>query len=120
MKTVKQIRIFVPSKDFELSQKFYQALGWKMQLVDEGLADMELEGHHFFLQKFYNKDWANNFMIHVVVDDVQAWYEHAKSIIKTGDFAPARVASPKDEGYAHVSYVWDPSGVLIHFAQFKN
>ena len=61
-------------------------------------------------------------MLHVAVDDVEAWYEHVTKAF--ADNALARVARIstriKDEGYARVFHVWDPSGVLIHFAQFAN
>lgn len=116
MRNVRLIRVFVPSKDFEISKAFYQALGWKMLWNDDDLADMELGGHRFYLQKFYNKDWAENFMLHIIVDSAQEWYDFAKAVIEK-DFPEARISPPKDEGYAVVTYVWDPAGVLLHFAQ---
>ncbi|MCI5083280.1 MAG: hypothetical protein MRY78_16405, partial [Saprospiraceae bacterium] len=79
MRNVRLIRVFVPSKDFEISKAFYQALGWKMLWNDDDLADMELGGHRFYLQKFYNKDWAENFMLHIIVDSAQEWYDFAKA-----------------------------------------
>jgi len=57
-------------------------------------------------------------MVHVVVDSADAWHDHAVRVLAGGDFAPARVAPPKIEPYgAKVTYVWDPSGVLLHFAE---
>ncbi|MEL7340022.1 MAG: glyoxalase, partial [Bacteroidota bacterium] len=64
-------KVFVPSKDFELSLSFYQALGWTLNWRHEGgLAELELGNHRFFLQKYYQKDWAENFMIYLNVSDV--------------------------------------------------
>lgn len=114
----RDVRIFVPAKDFGLSRRFYTRLGWAENWREGGLAEMELAGQRFYLQDFYVKDWAENFMIHVAVDDVDAWYDGAREIVSSGEFEPARCQAPKDEPYgARVAYVWDPSGVLIHLAQ---
>lgn len=112
-------RVFAPSKSLAVSKAFYTALGWKLNWEDEGLAELELAGVRFLLQKYYAKEWAENFMFHVDVPDAQAWYDHAAAVIATGQFPGARVTPPKHESWgAIVTYVWDPCGVLIHFAQW--
>ncbi|MEM1248524.1 MAG: hypothetical protein AAGA81_22840 [Acidobacteriota bacterium] len=112
------VRIFVPAQNFELSRRFYARLGWVENWCNGGLAELELAGQRLFLQDFYVKDWADNFMIHVTVEDVDACYAQAREVVAEGEFEPARSQAPKDEPYgARVAYVWDPSGVLIHFAQ---
>lgn len=83
----------------------------------EGLAEIELADARLYLQKFYAKEWAENFMIYVDVKDADAWHRHVKNVLEH-EFPGARVAEPRDEDYgARVTYVWDPSGVLLHFAQ---
>lgn len=114
----RDVKVFVPSRDFELSLAFYDALGWKRNWRRDGLAELEIGDTRFYLQDFYAKDWAENFMLYVVVDSADAWYDHADDVIRSGNFAPARLRKPTDEDYgARVTYVWDPSGVLIHFAE---
>ena len=115
----RDVKVFVPAKSFETSRRFYTALGWTENWVhDGGLAELKLAGHRLYLQNFYAKDWAENFMIYVVVDDAQAWFDHVTDVIASGDFDGARVAPPKHEDHgALVTYVWDPSGVLLHLAQ---
>jgi hypothetical protein len=57
-------------------------------------------------------------MIHVTVEDARAWWEHASNIIAEGNYQYARLNEPKTESYgALVTYAWDPSGVLLHFAE---
>jgi len=57
-------------------------------------------------------------MIYVVVEDAAAWHEHAARALSLGDFPSARVKPLQLEPYAAlVTYLWDPSGVLIHLAQ---
>jgi len=112
------VKVFVPAQDFETSLAFYQALGWKLNWRQGGLAELELGNVRFLLQDFYVKQWAHNFMLYIDVTDAQAWYEHISRIINTGDFGSARLNPPKEEAYgALVTYVWDPCGVLLHFAE---
>jgi hypothetical protein len=117
---VEDVRIFVPSQDFAQSKAFYTALGWTTVWTDdEGLAILELGGHRFMLQNYYVREWAENFMIAVVVASAQAWFERVTDVLADGPFGDARAAEPKREDWgATVAYVWDPCGVLIHFTEF--
>lgn len=116
--SVVDVKVFVPAKDFKLSLSFYQELGWKTIGLFDGLAELEIGGYRFFLQNYYNKEWANNFMFYINVDDVQSWYEHVSEVIEKGNFGDARVNEPKKQPHGDiVAHVWDPSGVLLHLAQ---
>jgi len=118
MPTAKDIKVFVPALNFAESLDFYTALGWTANWQDDGLAELELANCRFYLQNYYDKDWANNFMMHITVDDAKAWWKHASNVIADGNWKHARLKEPKEESYgALVTYVWDPSGVLLHFAQ---
>lgn len=118
---VSDVKTFVPAKNFQESFDFYTQLGWesKFRADDDGIAILELADCRFYLQNYYQKDWAENFMLHILVEDAQAWYEHARSIVELGGFEAARVQEPQKQEYgAIVTFVHDPSGVLLHFAQF--
>jgi uncharacterized glyoxalase superfamily protein PhnB len=118
--SVDDVRPFVPAQDFALSKSFYEGLGWTtLWTDDDGLALMELGDSRIMLQDYYVKDWAENFMLTVSVADAGAWYERIAAAVADGAFGDARVAEPKHEDWgATVTYVWDPSGVLLHFTQF--
>ena len=111
------LKTFVPSKNYEDSLTYYQALGWKLNWKQDGLSEMELGGRKFFLQNYYHKGWANNFMMYIDVDSAQEWYDHIVKVLDAHKFKYARVKPPKQESYALVTYAWDPSGVLLHFAE---
>lgn len=116
--SVTDVKVFVPAKDFQLSLSYYQELGWKTIGQHDKLAELEIEGFRFFLQDYYNRGWANNFMIYVNVGDAQAWYEHVTDVVEKGNFGKARVNKPTLQSHGDiVTHAWDPSGVLIHFAQ---
>ena len=119
--TVDDVKIFVPAKNFEESLNFYKEMGWGVNWVadQQDLAILELAGQRFYLQNYYNKDWANNFMMFITVEDPHAWYEHAQQVIAKGNYKYARLREPQTTDFnALVTYVWDPSGVLLHFAKF--
>jgi catechol 2,3-dioxygenase-like lactoylglutathione lyase family enzyme len=116
---VRDVRHFVPARDLPLSRAFYEALGWTATPIDDSLVLLELAGHRFVLQAHYVEEWAENSMLTVQVDDAAAWYVHVEQVLAGGGFDGARVAAPRREDWgAVVTYVWDPAGVLLHFAQF--
>lgn len=118
---IREVRTFVGAIDFEVSRAFYEALGWRVEWTDGTLALMENAGQRFYLQRYYVKEWAENSMLHITVDDAAAWHQKVKDVLASGSFGDARVAPPKQEDYgALVTYVWDPAGVLLHFAQWLN
>lgn len=119
MPAIKSLTPYVPAKDFELSKRFYTALGFTMTQGWGGTADFELNGYSLRLQEYYVKDWAENFMFLIEVDDVQAWYELAQQIQAQTEFKKSvRITPPQVvDGRFLVLHVVDPSGVLLVFVQ---
>jgi hypothetical protein len=115
--SIKNFKVYMPAKDFELSKRFYTALGFKMSPGWGGTADFELNGHWFRLQNYYVKDWAENFMVVINVDDAQAWHQNVERIARSGEFKDLRVKPPEMVDGSLVLHVWDPSGVLLVFVQ---
>jgi len=76
-----EIKAFIPSKDFELSKAFYTDLGFTMASEGGGVAYFRFGNSSFLLQDFYKKAYADNFTMHLLVEDVTAWY---KQIEKSG------------------------------------
>lgn len=113
------IRAFIGSKDFERERDLFVALGFRVAYDDGRLALMERDGFSFYLQNYYDQTWCENTMLYVVVDDARAWHDHAQEVLQRGDYGAARTTPPRQEDYgALVTYVWMPSGVLVHFGQF--
>ena len=115
--TIKESVVYVPAEDFELSGRFYTALGFTLTEGWGGTMDCRLGGAVFRLQNYYVKDWAENFMIKFEVEDVGVWYQHAKRVIGDGDFANARHDEPETIGDTKIFHIWDPCGVLLIFIQ---
>ena len=112
------LKVFVPAKDFALSKRFYAALGFHANWEEGDLAELEIGGVRFLLQNLYEPTWAGHFMFHARVDDAAAWARHARAVIASGDYPGTKVEGPREESWGfRVTYVWDPSGVLLHFAE---
>jgi catechol 2,3-dioxygenase-like lactoylglutathione lyase family enzyme len=71
--TAIEAKAFVPPRDFALSKRFYQDLGFDLAWSTEDLAYLPHGNASFLLQSFYNKEHAANFMMHVLVKDVETW-----------------------------------------------
>ena len=95
--TIKELLVYTPAQDFEQSKRFYTALGFILTEGWGNTMDCRLGGAAFRLQNYYVKDWAENFMMKFDVDDVPAWYEHAKSVISEGDFGSAECRGNRNQ-----------------------
>ena len=115
--SINSLRPYVPAKNFELSKRFYQALGFAMSEGWGGTADFELNGHAFRLQDYYVQDWANNFMFVISVDNVEAWHQRATELLSSNVFNGMRIKPPEALEGGLVLHVTDPSGVLLVFVQ---
>jgi Glyoxalase/Bleomycin resistance protein/Dioxygenase superfamily len=112
-----RVRAFLPSQDFEVSKAFYVALGFT--LVLEGDVAIFTTGESdIILTRFYQKDYAENFMMQILVDDLNAWWARISSLNLPERFG---VPAPKEPAMQpwrlRVAYVVDPCGVLWHFAE---
>jgi hypothetical protein len=115
---IRAFRPFLPAKDFETSLRFYKAIGFEAYPLGDTLAELSLGPHAFLLQGYYVKEWADNMMMHVLVEDVAAWWRHIDSLVLTEQFDVSPPTTPRVEPWGlTVAYVWDPSGVLWHFAE---
>jgi catechol 2,3-dioxygenase-like lactoylglutathione lyase family enzyme len=119
--TVSDLRPFIPARDFALCKRFYSGLGWDTRDVADGLALVRLADHqHFYLQDYSVRELAENCMLHLTVADAQAWHRHVSSVLQGNRFPDARVQAPRLQTYgAIVTFVHDPSGVLIHLCEWK-
>lgn len=108
---------FVPAEDFALSRRFYGELGFRENWGDDQACELEIQGYRFLLQKFYVKDHAGNFMMHLMVEDADRWWEHIQNIglAQKYDLSVARPPALQPWGL-RVLYLSDPSGVLWHIA----
>jgi hypothetical protein len=114
------VRPFLPAKDFDLSKHFYETLGF-IKILDGDVAIFEVGSSGFILQHHYQKEWAENCMIQLMVDDLDAWWAHIASLDLVTRFGvpPPRPPAMQPWGL-RVAYMIDPAGVLWHIAQRRD
>jgi catechol 2,3-dioxygenase-like lactoylglutathione lyase family enzyme len=114
---VTEIKAFVPSKNFELSKHFYRDLGFTMASEGGGIAYFHFGHVSFLLQDFCAESFAENFMMHILVEDVQSWWDHVQEsgvLLKYGTQVTALENQPwKMRDFC----LYDPSGVLWRIGQ---
>ena len=113
-----EVKAFVPARDFELSKRFYQDLGFDMAWSSDVMAYFCHGDLSFLLQKFYVKEHAvNTFMMHLLVEDVDAWWKY---VVNRGIAAKygIRANPPEDRSWGLRDFILvDPTGVLWRIGQ---
>ena len=110
-------RPFIPTKDFDLSKRFYEALGFEKTL-DSEVAIFRAGSGGFLLQRHFHEDWAGNFMMQLMVDDLDAWWSHIDSLDLSNHFGVPTPKPPAMQPWGlRIAYVVDPAGVLWHIAE---
>ena len=110
-------RPFLPAQDFDRSKRFYEALGFE-KVLDSEVAIFNAGSGGFILQRGYQKDWAENCMMQLMVDDLDAWWEHLRALDLPGQFGVQAPKAPALQPWGlRVAYVYDPCGVLWHVSQ---
>ena len=115
--TTVDVKAYVPSKDFDLSKRFYSDLGFTVGWSSEELAYLHAGNSGFLLQNFYRKEHAENFMMHLLVEDVQAWWQHAEAN-KLAEKYGVKISPPEDRPWGIRDFIIDdPAGVLWRIGQ---
>lgn len=112
-----EIKAFVPARDFALSKQFYQDLGFTVAWSSEGLAYVYHGDCAFLLQNYYVKEHADNFMMHMIVTDVDAWWRHVET---QGILSKYNIKTepPEDRPWGLRDFILvDPTGVLWRIGQ---
>lgn len=114
---ITEIKAFVPARDFERSKQFYKDLGFTMASEGGGVAYFHFGRRSFLLQDFCAEALAENFMMHILVEDVDAWWHHVQAsgvVEKYGvRLTPIETQPWKMRDFC----LSDPSGVLWRIGQ---
>lgn len=112
---VTDIKVFMPSKDYKISKLFYAEIGFKPELVTDDLTLFQNGSCSLYLQRFYNQELANNFMLQICVSDIEeAFNVCSNSKNKT------RIMPIQQEAWGKVFYLWGPAGELLHITEFSS
>jgi len=114
------IRPFIGAKNFEVSRSFYRDLGFQEVILGHNFSYFKTEGIGFYLQDAYVKDWVDNSMIFLEVDDTDRYYDELLKLNLTQKYDGVRLTPVKVLPWGKECFLHDPSGILWHFGEFSN
>lgn len=107
-----EIKAYVPARDFALSIRFYEALGFSAVWASDELAHLCFGSTSFLLQDFFVQEHAQNFQMHLLVSSADEWHERANALGAVETFGAA-ISAVEDRPWGMRDFtVVDPSGVL--------
>ena len=111
------LKPFVPSgKNFEGSKQFFQELGFAISFDAGDYVGFEKDGHGFILQRYDNKEFAENFMISVNIPSADEFYKEVKDKGLVEKFG-IRLNTPVQQPYGKEVNIIDLAGVCWHFVE---
>ena len=108
---------FVPSgHEFEKSKLLFQDLGFKINWDAGDYVGFERDGCKFILQKFDNREFAENFMISVTIDNAEDFWKEMTEKKLTEKYG-VRIGEPTQQDYGKEVNLIDIAGVCWHFVE---
>ena len=126
MPLIKDFRPFVicTPDNYETTKAFYSDLGFE-KLWDDGNSACEFAtgfgNQRFLVTLHYGLEPTRNAMLHFWVDDARGWYEYMINMKLDERFPSVTITPPVETDWGWlITYVADPSGVKLHFAEPHN
>jgi len=113
------IRAFIGAKNFELSRRFYRDLGFQESVLADNFSYFHTEGLGFYLQDAYVRDWIDNSMIFLEVDDVDRYWSELLALDLTTRYEGVKLTPIRTYDWGRECFLHDPSGILWHFGEFS-
>ncbi|MBK1723600.1 hypothetical protein [Thiocystis violacea] len=119
MRKIDDFKPFVPSNDYAVSKAFYECMGFAINWDDGAVCEVDtMFGYRFLLLPRNHNNYAHSLMLHFMVNSAQEWYEHFLNVGLAEKFPGTKVAAPDLKPWGLlITHVWDPAGVLLHFAE---
>ena len=114
---IHELKAFVPAKCHQTSLQFYRKLGFEVLSNEGGVACLRCGDSSFLLQDYYEPTYASNTMMHLLVDNVQAWHRHLSSLGLEDEFG-TDISKIEERPWAMFDLTLkDPSDVLWRIAE---
>ncbi|HTF28321.1 MAG TPA: hypothetical protein VK625_05710 [Flavitalea sp.] len=91
----RSIRPFIGAKDFELSRRFYRDLGFQETILFNNMSLFKTEELGFYLQDAYVRDWIDNTMIFLEVEDVGKYWNELLALGLTAKYETVKLTPIK-------------------------
>ena len=108
---------FIPSgNNAELSKQLFLELGFTINWDAGDYTGFQRDNCKFILQKYDNKDFAENLMLHISISNVdEFWNDLIEK--KLAEKFGIKIGKPTNHAYGREVNVIDLAGVCWHFVQ---
>lgn len=120
LSTAKSIRPFLGASNFDTSRNFYLEMGFKESVLSHNLSYFYSEKLGFYLQNAYVKDWVDNTMVFMEVENVEKFWEDLVALNLPTKYEGVRLVPIRYMDWGAECFLHDPSGVLWHFGTFRS
>lgn len=115
---IKSIRPFIGSENFEISRGFYKDLGFEEIVLNSNLSLFKWNEVGFYLQDAYVKDWIDNTMLFIEVEDVENFWQELLKRNLPEKYENVRLTPIRTMDWGRECFIHDPCGILWHFGEF--
>lgn len=117
--SAKSIRSFIGAQNFEQSRNFYTDLGFTESILSDSFSFFSIdEKLGFYLQDYYLKDWIDNSMLFLEVNNVEEHWNYVQGLDLTSKYKTVKLVPIKVNDWGWEYFLHDPSGILWHFGEF--
>lgn len=115
----KSIRSFIGAKDFNISRQFYSDLGFEEVVLFPNMSLYKVnDALGFYLQDAYVKDWVDNSMLFLEVNNVDEYYAALEQLDLHKKYEGVRLSPIQINDWGKECFLHDPAGILWHFGEF--
>ncbi len=112
------IRPFIGATNFEVSRNFYRDLGFQESILTPNMSYFKTQGLGFYLQDACVKDWIDNLMIFLEVEDVSRHWDELVALNLAAKYEKVKLTPIRKFDWGKECFMHDPSGILWHFGEF--
>ena len=113
------IRPFIGAKNFDVSRNFYRDLGFEEVTLGPDMSVFKLGSLAFYLQSYYVKDWIDNTMIFLEVEDANKYFEELSALNLGAKYEGVKLVPVRKDYWGSECFLHDPAGNLWHFGEFS-
>lgn len=109
---------FVPSgSEYDASRRLFAELGFREEWEEGGYAGFRNGDAQFILQRFDDHAFASNFMVKIIVKDLDAWWREISGKQLEKSYSGFRIKPPTDFPWGREVNFIDLAGVCWHVAE---
>ncbi|MDY7395293.1 glyoxalase [Aureibaculum sp. 2210JD6-5] len=117
--TPKSIRAFIGAKNYEISRNSYQDMGFEEFITSPKMLYFRLADFGFYLQDYFVRDWVDNSMLFLEVENLEKHFEGIKNLNLDKKYKNVRISEIVKNDWGNEFFIHDPSGILWHIGEFK-